>query len=115
MEIINTFINEYGITIIYAILTTIAGAVGAWIGSVYKKYINDKTKQNVVKTCVKAVEQIYSNLHGAEKYDKAVESITQMLTEKSITITELEAKMLIESTCGEFIKSYKTELSKSIE
>ena len=86
------FISEYGTTILYALLTTVAGIIGTWIGSIYKKYINDKTKEAVVRTVCKAIEQMYKDLHGEEKYNKAVESIVEMLSLKGITITELEIK-----------------------
>lgn len=102
------FISEYGNTILYAILTAIAGFFGMAIKSLYQKYINDKTKRSVAKTCVQAVEQIYSNLHGEEKYNKCVESMSQMLAERGITITELEIKMLIESAVGEFNKVFNS-------
>ena len=102
MELFTQFINEYGTTLIYAVLTAIAGYVGLWVKSLYTKYINDKTKQDVVKTCVSAVEQLYKDLHGEEKYNKVVESVSEMLMEKGITITDLELKMLIEAAVGEF-------------
>ena len=66
MELFTQFINEYGTTLIYAVLTAIAGYVGLWVKSLYTKYINDKTKQDVVKTCVSAVEVLYKDLHGEE-------------------------------------------------
>ena len=95
-------INEYGTTILYTSLTALAGYIGIWVKSLYTKYINDKTKQDVVKTCVSAVEQLYKDLHGEEKYNKVVESVSEMLMEKGITITDLELKMLIEAAVGEF-------------
>lgn len=102
MDIFSQFINEYGTTILYTILTALAGYIGIWVKSLYTKYINDKTKQDVVKTCVSAVEQLYKDLHGEEKYNKVVESVSEMLMEKGITITDLELKMLIEAAVGEF-------------
>lgn len=102
MDIFTQFINEYGTTILYTILTALAGYIGIWVKSLYTKYINDKTKRDVVKTCVSAVEQLYKDLHGEEKYNKVVESVSEMLMEKGITITDLELKMLIEAAVGEF-------------
>ena len=102
MDIFTQFINEYGTTILYTILTALAGYIGIWVKSLYTKYINDKTKQDVVKTCVSAVEQLYKDLHGEEKYNKVVESVSEMLMEKGIAITDLELKMLIEAAVGEF-------------
>lgn len=102
MDIFTQFINEYGTTILYTILTALAGYIDIWVKSLYTKYINDKTKQDVVKTCVSAVEQLYKDFHGEEKYNKVVESVSEMLMEKGITITDLELKMLIEAAVGEF-------------
>lgn len=102
------FVSEYGNTILYTILTAIAGAFGIIIKNLYQKYINDKTKRAVAKTCVQAVEQIYSDLHGEAKYNKCVEAMSQMLAEKGIVITELEIKMLIEAAVGEFNKVFNS-------
>ena len=96
------FISTYGITIIYALLSAAATAIGAWIGRIYKERVTDETKRKVVGTCCKAVKQIYRDLNGPEKYDRAVEAITAMLDEKGITITDLEIKMLIEEVCSDF-------------
>ena len=102
MELFTQFINEYGTTILYTVLTALAGYIGLWVKSLYTKYINDKTKESVVKTCVKAVEQLYQDLHGIEKYNQVVENVSEMLSQKGIEITELEIKLLIEAAVGEF-------------
>ena len=104
------FISTYGTTILYALLSTAATAIGAWIGRIYKEKINDETKRKVVQTCCKAVKQLYKDLNGADKYDKAVEAIVDMLGEKSITITDLEIKMLIEEVCSDFADAVKEEI-----
>ena len=96
------FISEYGTQIIYLILTTIAGYVGIVIKNIYEKYVNDQTKKDVVKTVVQGIEQIYKDLHGEDKLNKALEAASAMLIEKGITITEFELKMLIEATVAEF-------------
>lgn len=51
----------------------------------------------------------YKDLHGEEKYNKVVESVSEMLLEKGITITELELKMLVEAAVGEFNKVFETD------
>lgn len=101
MEILNEFVTTYGTTILYTIVTAIAGYIGIALKNLYTKYVNDKTKQDVVTTCVKAVEQLYTDLHGQEKLDKCIESAVSMLGEKGITVTELEIRMLIESAVKE--------------
>lgn len=106
------FISTYGTTIMYTILSAALSALGVWIGKVYKEKCNDDTKRKVVRTCCKAVKQLYHDLDGAEKYDKAVEAIVAMLAEKNITITDLEIKMLIEEVCSDFTDAVKGEIAK---
>lgn len=96
------FINQYGVAILYAILTALAGLLARGVKKVYEKYVNDATKRKVAKTVVLAIEQIYKDLDGPEKFDMALKSMTEMLNEKGITITTLEARMLIEAAVGEF-------------
>ena len=106
MEILKEFMNEYATTILYAIVTAIAGYIGIVLKNLYQKYVNDKTKKAVAKTVVNAVEQLYKDLHGQEKYDKAVEAMSQMLSDKGITISDIEIKMLIEAAVAEFNNSF---------
>lgn len=115
---LNQFISEYGTTILYTILTAIAGYVGIWIKSLYtkyvnEKYVNDKTKQDVAKTVVKAVEQMYKELHGEEKLQKALEAASDMLTNKGITISDIELRMLLEASVSEFNKAFNSNESNS--
>ena len=115
MEFIKLFISEYGTTILYAILTALAGYIGIVAKRLYTKYVNDMTKQAVAKTVVQAVEQIYTDLHGEEKLNKALEAASEMLAEKGITITDLEMRMLIEAALAEFNRAFEKEGSDSNE
>ena len=92
----------YVMPVIFAALTGLAGYIGAQIKKLYEKYINDKTKRAVAQTCVKAVEQLYHDLGGPEKFKKAQEAVEEMLNEKGIPISELEMNLLIEAVVSEF-------------
>lgn len=96
------FINEYGTTILYAVITTIAGYISIVIKNLYQKYVNDQTKKDVVRTVVRSIEQIYKDLHGEDKLNKALESASEMLAIKGIQISEFELRVLIEAAVGEF-------------
>lgn len=104
------FISSYGVAILYAVLTALAGVLARGIKKVYEKYVNDATKRKVAKTVVLAVEQIYKDLDGPEKFDMALKSMVDMLNEKGILITMLEARMLIEAAVGEFNDVFHTEV-----
>ena len=102
MKLISEFVNEYGMTIIYAVLTAIAGFIAAQVKKLYQEKIDTEVKKKVVETCVKAVEQLYHDVSGAEKLERAKANIVLILQEKGINITELELDMLIESVVAEF-------------
>lgn len=102
------FMSEYGMNIIATVVYALCGFLGVAVKNLYKKYINDKTKQGVVKTCVMAVEQMYKNLHGEDKLNQCIGQVNAMLTEKGITVSESEIKMLIESAVGEFNKAFNS-------
>ncbi len=94
--------GAYLLPALVAVVTAIAGFVGAQIKQLYQRYVNDKIKQDVVRTCVKAVEQLYHDLEGPRKLEKACEGVRRMLEERGIPISDLELEMLIESVVSEF-------------
>ena len=100
------FIETYGMELLYTLIMALAGWLAVVAKNLVTKYINDKTKKSVAKTVVQAVEQIYKDLHGDEKLNKATEYMAEMLTEKGITATELEVRMLLEDAVGEFNKVF---------
>lgn len=104
---LNEFITEYGTSIMYTMVTAVFGFIGIAIKNVYQKYVNDKTKERIVMTVVKAVKQLYSEMSGEEKLNKAIENISMMLAEKGISATELEIRMMIESAVLEIKEQMK--------
>ncbi len=95
-------LGTYVLPILATALTALAGFLGAQIKGLYRRWVDDKTKEAVVRTCVKAVEQLYRDLGGPEKLERAREGIRQMLEEKGIPISQLEMDLLIESVVAEF-------------
>lgn len=103
------FINEYGAMILYTIVTGIAGYIGIVVKNIYKKYVDNQTKKDVVKTVVQSVEQIYKDLHGDDKLNKALESASEMLTMKGLKVTQLELRILIEAAVAEFNDAFNKD------
>jgi phage-related protein len=81
---------------------SVPGRNGDVIKKIYDRATADDTKREVVETCVKAVEQIYQELSGTEKLEKAKENIIEILNNKGIAISEIEMDMLIEACVAEF-------------
>ena len=105
-------LSAYVLPVLAAALTALAGFLGAQLKQLYQRWVNDRTKEAVVRTCVKAVEQLYHDVGGPEKLEKAQEGIRQMLEEKGIAISQLEMNLMIESAIAEFNYSFaKAEVS----
>ena len=109
------FISEYGTTILYTILTAIAGWLGIVVKNLYAKHINTKTKKDVAYTVVLGVEQIYKDLHGEEKLNKALTAASEMLAKEGIKVSDLELKMLFEAAVAEFNDAFNKNVSPKDE
>ena len=115
MEAIINFLNEYGI--LSAILTALASALGVLAKKLWDKTVGDKvkedTKKDVAKLVVKYVEQVYKDIHGEEKLDKALEAFSEMLGQKGIAISDLEMRVYLESALAGFNNAFtKTPTSE---
>ncbi|MBQ7541350.1 MAG: hypothetical protein IJT44_03550 [Clostridia bacterium] len=96
------FMQTYAPTILYSVLVAVAGFLGAQAKRIWDRISADQTKKDVAETVVRAVEQMYKDLHGEEKKQKAVEGIRQMLDAKGVTIADIEIEMLLEAAVAEF-------------
>ena len=103
------FVNAYGTQILYTLVTAIFGYLGIVVKTLAKEYFNDKTKREVARSAVQFVEQVYKNLHGEEKLNEALKAASEMLSEKGITITELELRVLVEAAVAEFNKAFENK------
>ncbi len=117
MEILDSIQSEL-INMVIVIITTCISLVATYItkflkekGIVAKLEKNEKT----VKIVVNAVEQLYHEHKGQEKFELAKKELVELLNSKKIKITEQEIKLLIESAVREANASIKKELDKSIE
>ena len=84
------------------IITTVATAAGTWVHSWIKKKADTEEKKKVVETTVKYVNQVYKDLNGDEKLQKAQEAIVEQLNEKGVKITELELRVMVEAAVNTF-------------
>ena len=111
MNAFGEFIQQYGATILYTVITAILGYLGITVKNLISKYLNDKTKRDIVKACVRAVEQMYDSLHGQEKVDKVIEYATDILISKGIEISASEIRILLEQA----VQEMNNELNKDVE
>ncbi|MBR5390590.1 MAG: hypothetical protein IK141_04755 [Clostridia bacterium] len=96
------FCVTYVLPALVAACTAVAGFLGMQIKALCQRYLDNRTKRDVVRTCVRAAEQLYHDLGGPVKLRKAQEGIQAMLREKNIAISDLELNAMIESVVSEF-------------
>jgi len=86
---------------LWTLLTGFIGYLGLRMKSIAQMWQCERMKKSTARMCVRAVEQLYPNLHGRDKYDKASASILEILSEKGVKLSEIELEMLIESCVRE--------------
>ena len=115
MESVINFLNEYGI--LSAIITAAASALGVLVKKLWDKTVGAKFKEDVIRevarVVVKFIEQVYKDIHGEEKLEKALEAFEEMLNNKGITISKLEMRVYLESALAEFNNAFTKTTSKS--
>lgn len=99
-EILNQFIQIL-LPILATALTGLFTYIGTALKKAYEEKINNETAKAVVTDAVKFVEQVYNDLSGKEKLEKATEQVSEVLQSKGIKITPAEINMLIESAVYE--------------
>lgn len=98
----NEIMNNYLQQIVLLLILALAGWLGAQAKNLYKKYITTEIKQNVCRTVVRFVEQVYKDLHGPEKLAQAMAKASEILEGYGITISESELVAMIEAAVNEF-------------
>ncbi len=100
-------INNYGAEILGTLLVTLFGIFGMWLRNLAAKYLDNDTKWTLAKVVVQFVEQTYKDLHGEDKLNVALATLSQLLMQKNIKTTAQEMRILIEAAVAEFNEAFK--------
>ena len=100
-------INLYGAEIIGTLLVALAGIFGMVMKRIAEMVLDTPVKQQLAKIAVQFVEQTYKELHGADKLNAALVTLSDLLAQKKIHATEAEMKVLIEAAVAEFNEVFK--------
>ena len=113
-EVVNQLIQ-----ILLPILATFLTGVFTYIANrlkkVYEEKANTETAKTVAQDAVKFVEQVYKDLHGKEKLEKATQQVSEILQSKGINISDAEINMLIESAVYGLNEGWFSDTTKQIE
>lgn len=99
-EIFIEFLNGL-IPFILPLCGTLLTALATYFGTKVNLYFKSKKVDRIIPIVVKYVEQVYTDLHGEDKFEKAAIIATSLLKEQGITISKEELKVMIESVCYE--------------
>ena len=109
-------ISNYLTQIILAIFLAFAAFLGTQVKHLYQKYITTEIKQSVCRTVVRFVEQVYVDLHGKDKLEKAMKRASDILAgQYGIIIESQELVSIIEAAVNEFNNSFNKEEVAYIE
>ena len=78
---------------IFAVITWIASRVRVRLDA----FLNTQEKREIARIVVRSIEQTVQSLHGPEKLAQALLYFQSLAEERGITISETEAKLLIEA------------------
>ena len=108
----NVLLNELFGTYLIPAVVPVVGAIASWVGVQLKKLytdkVNTKEKQEVVQSTVTYIQQVYWDLKGEEKLEKAVETASDWLTSKGINVSDSELRVLIESAVYNMKKGFES-------
>ena len=108
----NALLNELFGTYLIPAVVTVVGAIASWVGvqlkRLYTEKVNTKEKQDVVESTVTYIQQVYWDLKGEEKLEKAVETASDWLTSKGINVSDSELRVLIESAVYNMKKGFES-------
>lgn len=111
-------LNQALAILVPALATAIAGwfaYLGNRLKNAYQEKVNNETAQAVVKDVVQFVEQVYTDVKGKEKLQKAIEQVSTILQSKGIKLTETEIMMLIESAVYGLNEGLTTDLKETLK
>ena len=98
---INYFVTNYGTQLIGLILCAVFGCIAYAAKQIVRTYLNDETKLGIARTVVRFVEQVWTEIHGQDKLQKALETAEEMLRKKNIPFDADEMMVLIEAAVQE--------------
>ena len=92
-------IQDNLIQILATVITAVVSFIGVSIKKAYTKYVDTKTKKEIVDLTVKYIEQIYKNtmISNEDKLSNAKEKALEWLNSKGLKISDTELDILIES------------------
>lgn len=98
-----------GLIAVAAAVVGCAYGLGKLVSALAARYLTDENKRNAAETAMAYIEQVYKNLHGEEKMQKALEAAEVLLSKIGITFDADEMRILIEAAVCAFNAGKKSD------
>ena len=95
------FMNQYGMELIALILTALFGVFGMILKRLAQRWLDTGDKRALAITAVRFVEQVFHDLHGADKMQEALNKFSELLAEHNIICSSTEMEALLEAAVNE--------------
>ncbi len=109
----------------YDLLLLLSTVIAVFLANYIKKRIGVErvkqieaeiaAKQELAQLAVRFVEQVYRDLHGEEKYNKAAEWLAARAQEHGLKLTADEIKGLIEAALRQLKDAFGNEWAKQLQ
>ena len=109
MEWITEIISSCLISILGVIITSLAAYLGRLAGKIWRDKAQSEAVQNLAKTTVHAVEQMYGDFGGEAKLERALYYLENLLKKKGIVLPAEEMRILLEAALCEWKGGFEQE------
>lgn len=95
-------LNQYAFEMILLLVGLVAALLGTQARVLYKKHVDSEEKEAVANAAVLFVQQVYKELHGADKLAEALDAARVLLEKRGIAFDREEMEILVEAAVGNF-------------
>lgn len=106
--------NQYAFEMILLLVGLVAAVLGTQARALYKKHINSEEKEAVANAAVLFVQQVYKELHGADKLEEALDAARVLLEKRGIAFDRDEMEILVEAAVGNFNDAFFRDVAENV-
>lgn len=85
------------LSLLATVLTVVFSYIGLETKKLYKRYCDTQEKRDIADTTVRYIEQVYKDLDGQDKLNKAINHASHILSDKGIDVSGDELRALLEA------------------
>lgn len=99
-------IHELAFKLILAAIVFVMALAGIQLRSIARRWVDSGEKMAIARTSVLYVQQLYYELAGPEKMQRALETARELLEAKGIDFSAEEMTVLMEAAIAEFKEAF---------